>query len=87
MILGVSLDSAESHRAFAEKNGINFPLLPDQGGRLAGLYGVDTSKGFAKRVTFVIGPDGKVFRTFPQVKVDGHDDEVLTAVRNSLGMN
>jgi thioredoxin-dependent peroxiredoxin len=83
----VSLDDAASHRAFAEKNGINFPLLPDPEGRLAALYGVDTSRGFAKRTTFVIGPDGKIFRTFAQVKVDGHEDEVLTAVKNSLGMN
>jgi peroxiredoxin Q/BCP len=83
----VSLDDIASHRAFAEKNAINFPLLADQGGAIAGLYGVDTSKGYAKRVTFVIGPDGKVFRSWPQVKVDGHEAEVLTALKNSLGMD
>ena len=81
------MDDNASHRAFAEKNGITFPLLPDTEGKIAGRYGVDTSRGGAKRVTFVIGSDGKVFRTFPQVKVDGHDDEVLTAVKNSLGMD
>jgi peroxiredoxin Q/BCP len=87
VILGVSLDDVASHRAFAEKNALNFPLLPDEGGRIAGLYGVDTSKGYAKRVTFVIGPDGKIFRTWPQVKVDGHEAEVLTTLKNSLGMD
>ena len=87
MILGVSLDDVESHKAFAEKNAINFPLLPDPDGRIATLYGVDTSRGVAKRTTFVIGPDGKIFRAWPQVKVDGHEAEVLTAVKNSLGMD
>jgi len=87
VLLGASLDDAASHRAFAEKNGITFPLIPDEGGKIAAAYGVDTSRGVAKRTTFVIGPDGKVFRSFPQVKVEGHETEVLTAVKNSLGMD
>ena len=59
----------------------------DTEGRIASLYGVDHSKGYAKRVTFVIGADGKVFRTFPKVSVAGHEDEVLVAVKNSMGMD
>ena len=87
MIIGVSLDDVESHKAFAAQHQLNFQLLPDTQGRIAALYGVDHSKGYAKRVTFVIGPDGKIFRTFPQVSVAGHETEVLTAVKNAMGMD
>jgi peroxiredoxin Q/BCP len=76
-----------SHVAFAEKHGLTFALLPDTEGRIASLYGVDHAKGYAKRVTFVIGADGKVFRTFPKVSVAGHEDEVLVAVKHSMGMD
>ncbi len=76
-----------SHKAFAAAHDLAFPLLPDTEGRIASLYGVDHSKGYAKRVTFVVGADGKIFRTFPKVSVAGHDDEVLVAVKQSMGMD
>ena len=83
----MSLDDAASHKAFAQQHQLNFQLLPDTDGKIASLYGVDHAKGYAKRVTFVIGPDGKIFRTFPQVSVAGHEAEVLTAVKNAMGMD
>jgi len=45
---------------------------------------VDTSKGYAKRVTFVIGPDGKILQTFPKVKIEGHSEEALQAAKASM---
>ena len=83
-IIGVSTQDNTSHQAFAEKHDLPFPLVPDTDKKIATAYGVDTSKGYAARVTFVIGPDGKVAKTFPEVKVQGHDAEVLAAVKATL---
>ncbi len=80
-VLGVSLDTIESHRQFAEGHELNFPLIADAGGVIAGKYGVSTRSGFAERVTFIIGADGKIARVFPEVRVSGHSDEVLFALR------
>jgi thioredoxin-dependent peroxiredoxin len=79
-VVGISLDDLESHRQFAEAHGINFPLVVDAGGQIARRYGVDTSRGVAQRTTFVIGKDGRIARTFRDVKVAGHEVEVLAAV-------
>ena len=84
VIVGVSTQDNTSHQAFADKYDLTFPLLPDTDKKIATAYGVDASKGYAKRVTFVIGPDGKIAATFPKVQVDGHDDEVLAAVKAAV---
>jgi peroxiredoxin Q/BCP len=80
-VVGVSLDSIESHRDFARNHGLEFPLIADAGGVIAGMYGVSTRSGFAERVTFIIAPDGTIARVFPEVRVSGHSDEVLLALR------
>ena len=61
--------------------GANFPLLSDAGGRLVEQLGIKSERGTAKRVTYVVDKEGKVREIFPEVKVDGHTDEVLAAVR------
>ena len=61
--------------------GSNFPLLSDQGGRLVDQLGIKNERGMASRVTYVVDKEGKVREVFPQVKVDGHTEEVLAAVR------
>jgi peroxiredoxin Q/BCP len=76
LVLGVSLDSAESHKAFREKHKLNFPLLVD-GAPLAKSYGVPVFGSFAARQTFVIGPDGKLRKVFRQVNPRGHSAEIL----------
>lgn len=89
-ILGVSPDSVSSHEKFREKFQLPFPLLADEGHAIAEKYGVwqektfmgKTSMGIA-RTTFVIGRDGKVSAVFPNVKVDGHGDEVMQAVEKA----
>jgi len=60
VVFGVSADTAESHKAFAEKYSLNFPLLADPEKRTIAAYGVLSPNGLANRVTFVIGPDGIV---------------------------
>lgn len=81
-VIGVSLDSLESHKAFADNHGLNFPLVADPGGEIAASYGVDTSRGVAARVTFVIDAQGKIAKVYPKVQVQGHADEVLAQLQS-----
>ncbi|MFO0569516.1 MAG: peroxiredoxin [Polyangiaceae bacterium] len=80
-VIGVSTDDTASHKAFAEKYSLPFLLLPDPDGAVARAFGVPLTLGHAKRVTFVIGKDGKIAKVFPDVNPKGHAQEVLAAVR------
>lgn len=88
-VVGVSADSASSHRRFIDKHGLNFPLLSDPDNRITAAYGVYKKKSLygreymgIERTTFIIGRDGVVKRVFPKVKVNGHADEVIAALEN-----
>jgi peroxiredoxin Q/BCP len=88
VVLGVSGDSLESHGKFKTKYKLNFPLLSDTGNEVAtkyGAYGEKTLYGRKFmgiiRSTFVIDGDGVVRKVFPRVKVDGHAEKVLEAVK------
>lgn len=79
-ILGVSLDDQESHKEFAEKHGLPFPLLADTEGTTAGAYGVKTrlmGLTLAKRQTFLIDPQGNVAKHYAEVEPDSHSKQVL----------
>ena len=79
-LLGVSLDSVDSHRGFAEKYSLPFPLLADPGGEVAGAYGALWSLGpirFARRHSFIIDPHGHIARIYRSVQPGGHSDEVI----------
>ena len=79
-ILGVSLDDEESHKAFAEKHGLPFPLLADTQGTTAAAYGVKSrflGVTIADRQTFLIDPDGNVARHYEDVDPDTHSKQVL----------
>ena len=79
-ILGVSLDDVESHKAFADKHGLPFPLLADVDGVAATAYGVKTrmlGMEIAKRQTFVIGPDGTIAKHYEKVDPSEHSKQVL----------
>lgn len=87
VVLGVSTDSVASHKKFAEKCDLNFPLLADTEQKVVEKYGVwQEKKNYGKtymgivRSTFIIGEDGKIEKIFPKVRVDGHFDEVLDAL-------
>jgi peroxiredoxin Q/BCP len=83
----VSKDTPEDQKAFADKIGVQFPLIPDADGKIIGLYGVGGPRGYAHRITFVIGPDGKIFKVFTDVDPENHEGEVMKAVKNSMGMD
>ena len=77
-VYGVSLDPPESHRRFREKYNLNFPLLTDEGGRAAEALGVlRENRKRAKRVTFLLDPDGRIAKVYPEVSPETHADEIL----------
>ncbi len=80
VVIGVSTDDADSHRAFADKHALPFLLAADSSGDVARAFGVPLKNGRATRVSFVIGADGRIKRTFPQVTPQGHAAELLGAI-------
>ena len=82
-IVGVSVDSAESHKEFCSKEGLKFRLLSDPEAKVSTAYNsVMEYKGaqLSARNTFLIDPQGKLVRVFAGVKPAGHSDEVLAAL-------
>jgi peroxiredoxin Q/BCP len=81
VVVGVSLDSVESHAKFSEHHSLPFTLLSDNRKEVAKAYGVLGTGGFlAKRVTFIIGRNGSIAGIFPKVDVKQHSQEVLEAL-------
>ena len=84
-ILGVSLDSAESHARFTEKYGLPFPLLADADGAVASAYGSLSGiwpLKFAARHTFIIDPDGHIARIYRKVTPKTHSQAVIADLRS-----
>lgn len=88
VVLGVSFDGQKSHQKFIEKFTLPFTLLSDEEKTVAKAYGVYKEKSMygrkywgIERSTFVIDADGKLKTIFRKVKVDGHVDEVIAALK------
>jgi thioredoxin-dependent peroxiredoxin len=77
VLVGVSTDSLESHRAFARHHELPFHLISDAKGELAKAYGVPNSGGFLARHTVVIGKDGNVKKIYREVDVSVHDKQIV----------
>jgi peroxiredoxin Q/BCP len=80
VVLGVSVDSVDSHKKFCAKEGLNFKLLADSDGKVSNAYGSLTNLGvvkFAARHTFLIDPSGKVVKAYTSVDPARHSEEVL----------
>jgi thioredoxin-dependent peroxiredoxin len=85
-VLGVSIDSVESHAAFKKEHRLPFPLLSDPDGRVLQQYGVPRSpKGYASRTTFIIDAQGVIRRIFPEVDPAVHVKDVLATLRQLAG--
>ncbi|MCH7828946.1 MAG: peroxiredoxin [Proteobacteria bacterium] len=83
-ILGVSLDDAESHKAFAEKHGLPFPLLADVDGETSTAYGVKTrmfGMTVAKRQTFIVDPNGNIAKHYEKVNPNQHSAQILADLK------
>lgn len=88
VVLAVSRDSLKSHEKFAAKHDLNFPLLSDEEGKVTEAYGVWVEKSMygkkymgIERATFLIDPSGKIAHIWRNVKVTGHVDDVLKAIK------
>jgi thioredoxin-dependent peroxiredoxin len=83
-VIGISSDSVESHRSFAEKHDLPFTLLSDEGGEIRSLYRVPNTLGiFPGRVTYVIDGGGIVKHVFAsQLGFVDHVEEALQALRS-----
>jgi peroxiredoxin Q/BCP len=87
VVLGVSVDPVKSHDKFAGKFKLPFTLVSDEDKRIVQAYGVWGEKQFmgrkymgTNRVTFLIGPDGRIKKIWPKVKPEEHAEEVLAAL-------
>ena len=86
-VLGVSIDSAKSHRKFIDKHALPFPLLNDADRKMVNEYGVWVEKSMygraymgTERSTFVIAPDGRIKAIFRKVKPAAHAELLLAAL-------
>src|SRR6266542_1484462 len=83
IIVGVSVDTAESHKSFCEKEKLNFKLLSDADAKVSEQYGSLMDYNGTKlsaRNTFIIDPQGKVAKVFLKVNPKAHSEEVLAAL-------
>ena len=83
VILGVSVDTAESHKDFCAKEGLAFKLFSDPDAKVSTQYGSAmeyNGNKLAARNTFIVNPEGKIAKVFTGVKPSGHSEEVLTAL-------
>ena len=86
-ILGVSVDSQESHKEFSEKYSLPFPILADVNGEVAkkyDSYGSFVGFKYASRHTFIINPSGKAHKVYKKVNPSKHASEVIEELKNNI---
>jgi thioredoxin-dependent peroxiredoxin len=89
-VLGVSADDVDSHGKFANKYSLNFPLLADLGAEVSKAYGAYGSKNMYGKVfegvfryTFLIDPNGEIFKTWKKVDVENHAQDVTAVLKEA----
>jgi peroxiredoxin Q/BCP len=89
IVVGVSRDPMKRHEKFIDKYALKVPLASDEDGRISEAFGTWVQKSMygrkymgMERSTFLIGPDGKILKAWRKVRVPGHAEEVLRAVRD-----
>jgi peroxiredoxin Q/BCP len=80
VILGVSVDSVDSHKQFCTKEGLNFKLLADTEKKVSEAYGSLMVVKISARHTFIIDPEGKIVKVYTSVDPNKHSEEVLAAL-------
>ncbi len=92
VVLGVSILDSASKAKFAKKHGLTFPLLADEDNAVAEAYGAWQEKSMygkkyhgVARISYLIGPDGKVVQRWDKVKPETHPAEVLAAIASAGG--
>jgi peroxiredoxin Q/BCP len=85
VVVGVSADKAPAQLRFIEKHGFTFPMLPDPEHAIIDAYGVLKDTGAsARRVTFLIAPDGRIAKVWGAVKVEGHVSDVVDSIQRLI---
>ena len=91
-VIGVSCDSEKSHEKFRLKYDLDFPLASDESREIVNAFGVWGAKKFMgreyegiHRMSFLVGPDGKIAKAYHKVKAKDHPDEVLADVKELFG--
>ena len=89
VVLGVSLDTVESHKTWCTKDGFSFKMLADPTHKVVDAYGVPimsmAGNSYAKRDTFLISPEGKIVKEWEVKDIDDHSAEVLAAIQSMKG--
>jgi len=83
VVIGISVDNADSHKQFCAKEGLNFKLLADTEHKVSTMYGSVMNFGVtqvAARHTFLIDPQGKIERAYTSVDPNKHSQEVIAAL-------
>src|SRR5579859_8088069 len=87
VILGVSLDTVESHKTFCSKDSLTFKLLADPDHKVIDAYGVPIKAyenvRYAERMTFLISPEGKIVKDWDVKDIQGHSAEVLASIQSA----
>jgi thioredoxin-dependent peroxiredoxin len=83
VILGVSVDTPDSHKQFCSKDGLTFKLLADPDKKVVKQYGSLMMIGYAERNTFLIDPQGKIVKVWTKVDPQVHSAEVLAAIKTA----
>jgi peroxiredoxin Q/BCP len=85
IVLGVSVQDAASHRAFRDKHRLTFDLVADPSKRITKAYNALGLFGLAKRVTYVVGPDGTILASYRRVDPKAHSQEALRVITEAVG--
>ena len=80
-IVGISTDEPGTHKEFAARHKLPYPLLSDRGGEVARAFGIPLTGGATRHATFVVDRRGVVRKVWPRVRPWGHSAEVLSALR------
>ena len=83
VIVGVSVDTTDSHKEFCAKESLTFKLLADTDKKVVDQYGSLSGNGVASRNTFLIDPSGKIVKVWTKVSPSKHSEEVLAALATS----
>jgi peroxiredoxin Q/BCP len=87
VVLGVSLDTVESHKTFCTKDSLTFKLLADPDHKVIDAYGVPMKTyekmRYAERMTFLISPDGKIVKDWDVKDIQGHSADVLASIQSA----
>jgi peroxiredoxin Q/BCP len=86
VVLGVSTQDEASHKRFREKNRLSFDLIADPERAIATAYQAVAFHGLAKRVTYVIGPDGRILAAYRRIDPKSHSKEALRILTGARGL-